>query len=245
MKKILALILAMLMIVVLFAGCNNKKTYYTDKEHFALTLYPNSADGKVFANGINSIQIVMNTPNVVSGTGEIALYEKDTDREIFRYDVRMDAKLFLINQTKSPAVTQIIILLPEGEAFESGKTYYVTMDPDCFYIDDIKGNTGEVKKGEWEFTIADYGIDGRINDIPVIYLKDSVITVPVKLSGDAVSAVLLYDNLSVVSSDVRELRQTGKFELDAIGEGSSVISIMFLDKDGKLLETLGFTVTVK
>lgn len=244
MKKTISIILVLAMLLC-FAGCSNKKTYYTDKEHFEISYYPNSADGSVFANGINGIQIVMNTPNVESGQGEIALFESENDREIFRYDMRMDTNHIFFNTSKSPAYAQTIILLPEGETFESGKSYYVTMDEKCFYIDDIKGFSPEIKKGDWEFTIAEYGIDGNINDIPIIYLVGSKIEVPVKLGDGAASAILSFDNVSVLSAEIRELRTSGVFELDTLSEGTSAINIMFLDEDGKYLETLGFNVTVK
>lgn len=246
MKKITALILALTFLILCFSGCaRSQKVYYTDKENFEMVLYPNSAEGKVFAAGLNAVQIVMNTPNVEPGNGEVCIYDAEDDRLMARYDVRMDDDKMFINTGKSPAYAQLIIFLPEGEYFQSGKTYYVTMDEECFYIDDIKGYNGTVKKGDWQFTIADYGYDGNISEMPITYLVGDVISVPVKIAGNAASAVLMYDNVSVVNSDLRELRENGTFEISAIAEGTTSISVMFLDEDGKYIETLAFNVTVK
>ena len=75
MKKISALLLALVMILLCLSGCAaNKKTTYTDKDNFEMVLYPDSSDGKVFAAGLNALQIVMNTPNIEIGTGEICIY---------------------------------------------------------------------------------------------------------------------------------------------------------------------------
>ena len=65
------------------------------------------------------------------------------------------------------------------------------------------------------------------------------------IADEATIAVLLYDDVTVVSAEQRARVQDGTFVLDAIGEGTTTISVMFLDKDGMHVETLGFTVTVK
>ncbi len=246
MKKITAVILALAFLLICFSGCNqNKTTYYTDKDNFEMVLYPNSSDGKVFASGLNAVQIVMNTPNVETGNGEICIYDAADDRLMVKYDVRMDGKELYMNTSTDPAYSQVIVFLPAEECFESGKTYYVTMDEECFYIDDTKGFSGAVAKGEWQFTIADYGYDGNISEMPITYLVGDTISIPVKLGGNAVSAILMYDNVSVVNSDLRELRANGTFELETIAEGTTTVSIMFIDKDGKYIETLAFSVTIK
>lgn len=244
MKKFLALFLATTLLLLCFTGCSNRKTYYTDKENFELKLYPNNTDGQV-ASGVNSIQMIMNTPNVESGSGEIAVFEKDTDKEILRYDIRLDNDSIYFNSSTSPAYSQVIIILPKDKSFEQGKTYYVTVDEKFLYIDDIKGFNGEIKKGDWEFTIADYGIDGNINDIPNVYLVGDKIELPVKVTGKAASAILSYDNVSVLKSDLRELRENGTFCIDTLSAGTSSIEVMFLDEEGKYIETFGFNVTVK
>lgn len=246
MKKFIALALGLLMLVLCFGGCaRNQKTYYTDKENFEMKLYPDGSDGSTFSSGLNAVQVVMNTPNVESGSGEVKIFRKSDDHMLVNYDVRMDEKKIYINTSTDPAFSQVIIPLPEGEAFESGETYYVTMDEKAFYIDDIKGFSGLIEKGDWEFTIADYGYDGNIGEMPITYLVGDTIEVPVKLGDSATTAVLLYDNVSAVESDLRMLSENGKFEVKAIHEGTVNISVMFLDENGKYLETLAFNVTVK
>lgn len=246
MKKIAAVMLALVMVLLCFSGCaNNKKTYYTDKEHFEMKLYPNSENGEKFAAGLNAVQIVLNTPNVEAGTGEIAIYKASNDELMVKYDMRIDSKKIFINTSKDPAYAQIIVFLPEDQYFESGETYYVTMDEKFIYVDDIKASTEGVGKGEWEFTIADYGYDGNISEMPTTYLAGDPIEIPIKLGDNAAHAVLLYDNVSVLSADLRELNQSGKFTLETLSAGTSTVSVMFLDADGMYLETLGFTVTVK
>ncbi len=246
MKKITAVVLGIALLVICFTGCTQNKTvYYTDKDNFEMVLYPNSADGKVFSAGLNAIQIIMNTPNIESGNGEIRIYDASDDRLMAMYDVRIDGNKLYINKSTDPAYSQVILFLPEEECFESGKSYYVVMDEECFYIDYIKGFSGAVNKGDWQFTIADYGYDGNISEMPITYLVGNKISIPIKLGGDAVSAVLMYDNVSVVNSDLRELSENGTFELETLSEGTTTISIMFLDKDGMYIETLAFSVTIK
>ncbi len=246
MKKIVAAILALMLMLVCFSGCANQKTvHYTDKDNFEMVLYPDSSDGKVFAAGLNALQIVMNTPNIEIGTGEICIYEAENDRLMARYDVIIDNEKIYLSTSTDPALAQVIIFLPEGESFEAGKSYYVTMDEKCIYIDDIKGFGGAKEKGDWQFTIANYGYDGNISEMPITYLVGDVISIPVMLDENVASAVLLYDNVSAVKSDLRELKESGTFEVEAIGEGTTTISVMFLDEDGMYVETLAFSVTIK
>lgn len=246
MKKIAAVMLALVMVLLCFSGCaQNNKTRYTDKENFEMKLYPNSENGEKFAAGLNAVQIIINTPNVEAGTGEIAIYKASDDELMVKYDMRLDNKKIFINTSKDPAYAQIIVFLPEDQCFESGETYYVTMDEKFIYVDDIKASTEGVAKGEWEFTIADYGYDGNISEMPSTYLVGDAVEIPIKLGDNAAHAVLLYDNVSVLSADRRELNADGTFEVETLSAGTSTISVMFLDADGMYLETLGFTVTVK
>lgn len=246
MKKIAAALLALVMVLLCFSGCaNNQKTRYTDKENFEMKLYPNSENGEKFAAGLNAVQVVLNTPNVEAGVGEIAIYKASNDELMVKYDMRLDNKKIFINTSKNPAYAQIIVFLPEDQCFESGETYYVTMDDDFIYVDDIKDSTKGVAKGEWEFTIADYGYDGNISEMPTTYLAGDTIEIPIKLGDNAAHAVLLFDNVSVLNANRRELNASGTFTLDTLSTGTSTVSVMFLDKDGMFIETLGFSVTVK
>lgn len=247
MKKMLAVILGLMLIMLCTTGCarGNQVTHYVDDETFEVEYYPNSVEGQVFASGLTAIQIVMNTPNAELGTGELKIYKSSTDERIARFDARMDAKQVFMNSGKDPAFAQIILFLPEGQCFEPGESYYVTMDEKFIYVDDIKGFLGTVEKGEWEFTIANYGYDGNINEMPTTYLVGDTIEIPVALADEAAMAVLLYDNLSVVNSDLRALTENGTFELETIQAGTTAISVMFLKEDGTHLETLAFTVTIK
>lgn len=243
MKKICAILLAATMLLLCLAGCGNQTVHYTDKENFEMKLYPEN--GSEVASGMNAIQIVMNTPNVESGHGEIQIYRASDDKCISSYDVRLDEDDIFFNSGKNPAFAQIIVFLSEGEAFESGESYYVMLDDEAFYIDDIKGFNGGIKKGDWSFTVADYGYDGNISEMPTTYLIGNEIEIPVKLAGKAAQAVLLFDNVSVVSADLRELEQDGTFKLKALNAGTATLSVMFLDENGMYIETLAFNITVK
>lgn len=243
MKKFAAAALALVMVLLCFSGCaNNKKTFYTDKDNFEMKLYPN---GEKVASGLTAVQIIVNTPNVEAGAGEIAIYKASDDELMVKYDMRLDGKKIYINTSNDPAYSQIIVPLPTDKCFESGESYYVTMDEKFIYVDDIKGSTKKVEKGEWEFTVANYGYDGNIAEMPITYLVGSTVSVPVKLGDNAVHAVLLYDNVSVLNSDLRELSESGTFEIETLSAGTSTISIMFLDENGMYVDTLGFTITVK
>lgn len=245
MKKMLAVILGLLLVMLSVTGCARPDPMYVTEETFEVEFYPVSKDGQVFASGLTALQVVMNTPNVEMGTGEIAVKRVSDGKEILRYDARMDTDYIYLNSDTNPAYAQLIIMLPEGEAFEMGETYSVTMDEKFFYVDDIKGFVGDIMEGEWEFTIGGYGYDGNIKEMPVTYLVGDTIEIPVALDENVALAVLLYDNVSVVSAAQRARVESGTFVLDTHSAGTSTISIMFLDENGMHVETLGFTVTVK
>ena len=246
MKKLLAVILGLMLIMLSTTGCaRSTKVYYVEPEDFEVEFYPMSTDGKTVASGLTAIQIVMNTPNAELGAGEICIFKSSTGERIARYDARMDADSVFMNSGTNPAYAQIIIFLPEGQYFEAGESYYVTMDEKFLYVDDIKGFIGEVKEGEWEFTVAEYGYDGNITEMPTTYLVGDTIESPVALAEEAELAVLTYDNVAVVSAEKRALSENGTFALDAVQAGTATISVMFLDGEGNHIETLAFSVTVK
>lgn len=245
MKKMLAVMLGLILIMLSVTGCARPDPTYVTEENFEVEFYPISDEGQTFASGLTALQIVMNTPNVELGTGEIAVTRVSDGKEIFRYDARMDGDHIYLNSNTSPAYAQLIIMLPEGEVFEMGETYSVSMDNKFFYVDDIKGFVGDFMDEDWVFTIGNYGYDGNITELPITYLVGDKIEIPVALGDEAAIAVLLYDNVSVVSAEQRARVQDGTFEIEAIGEGTSTISVMFLDDEGMHIETLGFTITVK
>ena len=245
MKKMLAVILGLMLIMLSVTGCSRPDPKYVTPEEFEVQFYPVSEDGETFASGLTALQIVMNTPNVEMGAGEIAVTRLSDGEEVFRYDARMDSDHIFLNSGTNPAYAQLIIMLPEGECFEMGESYSVTMDEKFFYVDDISGFVGDIMEGDWEFTIGSYGYDGNITDLPRTYLVGDVIEIPVAIGDEAAQAVLLYDNVSVVSAEQRALSENGTFELSAVNAGVTTVSIMFLDANGMHVETLGFTVTVK
>ena len=246
MKKIIAVILGLMLIMLSITGCAKPKTtHYVDEETISVNFYPVSEEGKTFASGLTALQVVINTPNVEMGTGEIAVTRVSDGKEILRYDARMDTDMIFLNSGKNPPFAQLIIMLPAGECFEKGETYSVEIDDKFFYIDDVHGFIGDYLEGEWEFTIGNYGYDGNITEMPNTYLVGDVIEIPVSIADEAVMAVLLYDNVSVVSAEQRVRVKDGVFTLDAINAGTSTISVMFIDEAGRAIETLGFTVTVK
>ncbi|MBR5310971.1 MAG: hypothetical protein IKU42_07595 [Oscillospiraceae bacterium] len=245
MKKMLAVILGLMLILLSATGCARPDPTYVDPEDFDVEFYPVSVEGKTFASGLTAIQIVMNTPNVELGAGEIRIFNASTGERIARYDARMDTDYIYINSGTNPAYAQLIIFLPEGQYFEAGESYYVTMDEKFIYVDDIKDFVGEVKEGEWEFTVAEFGYDGNITEMPTIYLVGDTIEIPVALADEATLAVLNYDNVAVVSAEQRALFENGTFTLEAIQAGTTAISVMFIDENGNHIETLAFTVTIK
>ncbi|MBE6882927.1 MAG: hypothetical protein IJE83_04065 [Oscillospiraceae bacterium] len=245
MKKMLAVILGLMLIMLSVTGCARPDPTYVTAEDFDVEFYPMSEDGKVFAAGLTAIQIVMNTPNVEMGTGELQIFKSSNDERIARYDARMDTDYIFLNSGTNPAYAQLIIFLPEGQYFEAGESYYVTVDEKFFYVDDIKDFIGGIEKGEWEFTIGNYGYNGDINELPITYLVGDEIEIPVSVADEAALAILNYDNVSVVSAEKRALTENGTFTLECVQAGTATISIMFLDEDGMHIETLGFTVTVK
>lgn len=245
MKKMIAVLLGLMLIVLSVSGCARPDPTYVDDETFDIEFYPMSTDGQTFASGLTALQIVINTPNVEMGTGELQIFKSSNDERIARYDARMDTDYIYINSNTNPAYAQLIVFLPEDVCFEAGESYYVTMDEKFFYVDDIKDFIGGFEKGDWEFTIGNYGYDGNIKEMPTTYLVGDTIEIPVAVADEAAIAVLNYDNVSVVSAEQRARVESGVFTLEAIQAGTTTISIMFLDEEGMHIETLGFTVTVK
>ena len=220
MKKMLAVMLGLILIMLSVTGCARPDPHYVTAEDFDIEFYPVSDEGQTFASGLTALQIVMNTPNVELGTGEIAVTRVSDGKEIFRYDARMDGDHIFLNSSTN-------------------------MDEKFFYVDDVKGFVGDYLDTEWEFTIGNYGYDGNISEMPITYLVGDIIEIPVAIGDEAAQAILLYDNVSVVSAEHRALSENGVFKLDTVGEGTATISVMFLDENGMHVETLGFTVTVK
>lgn len=246
MKKIIAVILGLMLIMLSVTGCAKPRTtHFVDEETISVNFYPVSKEGETFASGLTALQVVVNTPNVEMGTGEIVVTKVSDGEEILRYDARMDTDKIFLNSGKNPPYAQLIIILPEGECFEMGESYSVSIDDKFFYIDDVHGFIGDYLDGEWEFTIGNYGYDGNITEMPITYLVGDIIEIPVAIGDEAAQAILLYDNVSVVSAEHRALSENGTFEIEAVGEGAATISVMFLDENGMHVETLGFTVTVK
>lgn len=243
MKKLIAVILCTMLLILTISGCaRNTTVHYVDETTFEDVYYP--ANGSVVASGVTAVQIVINTPNIELGTGELAIFKAD-GTELVRYDARMDNNKVFIDTGKNPAFARLTIFLPEGQYFEMGESYYVTVDEKFFYVDDFHGFIDKIEAHEWEFTIADYGYNGNITEMPTTYLVGDTIEIPVALSEDAAFAVISYDNLAVVNSELRLISKSGTFELECLQAGSSVVSVTFLKADGTHLETLGFTVTVK
>ena len=246
MKKIIAVILGLMLIMLSVTGCAKPRTtHFVDEETISVNFYPVSKEGETFASGLTALQVVVNTPNVEMGTGEIVVTKVSDGEEILRYDARMDTDKIFLNSGKNPPYAQLIIILPEGECFEMGESYSVSIDDKFFYIDDVHGFIGDYLDGEWEFTIGNYGYDGNISEMPITYLVGDTIEIPVAIGDEAAQAILLFDNVSVVSAEQRALSENGTFEIKAVGEGAATISVMFLDENGMHVETLGFTVTVK
>ena len=246
MKKIIAVILGLMLIMLSVTGCAKPRTtHFVDEETISVNFYPVSKEGETFASGLTALQVVVNTPNVEMGTGEIVVTKVSDGEEILRYDARMDTDKIFLNSGKNPPYAQLIIILPEGECFEMGESYSVSIDDKFFYIDDVHGFIGDYLDGEWEFTIGNYGYDGNITEMPITYLVGDTIEIPVAIGDEAAQAILLFDNVSVVSAEQRALSENGTFKLDTVGEGTATISVMFLDENGMHVETLGFTVTVK
>ena len=96
MKKLLAVILG-LIIMLSVTGCARPDPHYVTEEDFEVEFYPISNEGQTFASGLTALQIVMNTPNVELGTGEIAVTRVSDGKEIFRYDARMDGDQIFLN----------------------------------------------------------------------------------------------------------------------------------------------------
>ncbi len=245
MKKMLAVMLGLMIILLSVTGCARPDPTYVTEEDFDVEFYPMSTEGQTFASGLTAIQIVMNTPNVEMGTGELQIFKSSNDERIARYDARMDTDYIYMNSNTNPAYAQLIIFLPDGQVFEAGESYYVTVDEKFFYVDDVKDFVGGIEKGEWEFTIGNYGYDGKITEMPTTYLVGDTIEIPVAIADEAAMAVLMYDNVAVVEAEQRALLENGTFILKAVQAGNTAISVMFLDEEGMHIETLAFTVTVK
>ncbi len=244
MKKRLALAMALVLMLALFSGCTQTK-HYIQPEDFEIYFYPKSADDSVkFAAGTNSLQIIMNTPTAEGGAGKISIYRLSDDSLFAQYDVRTDKNIYLQTNTAAASST-IVVLLTDNLVFEPGESYYVTMDEQTFYVDDLKDFAGEVKKGDWVFHMADFGIDGNINDLPDTYLVGDTIEIPVLVAAPAAQAVLTIYDETMFGAETRSIQEPGKLSVSAKKAGTGQIGVMYLDADGKWLDSTLFTFTVK
>jgi len=244
MKRAVAAVLAVMTLLTLLSGCAQTK-HYIKPEEFQIYYYPQSKDDTTqFAAGTNSLQIIMNTPTVEAGTGKISIYKMSDDSLFAQYDIRTDKNIYV--KTDNTAVSStIVVLLTDNKVFEPGESYYVTIDEKTFYVNDLGGFSGAVNKGDWVIHIANFGIDGNINDLPDTYLVGDTIELPILVNDPAAQAVLTIADETYFGAETRSLSSTGKFEVTAKKAGTSQVSIMYLDKDGKWLDSTLFTFTVK
>jgi len=242
-KKLFFTLISAILIVVLSSGCAAmaKKQYVTPEE-FEVYFYPKSENESMkFAAGSNSIQIITNSPTTETVLGNITIYNEDGT--VFQdYDIRTTEDVYFQNDTDN--LCSYLICLT-SESFQAGRSYYVTMGDEVLYVDDIQGYVPEVKKGDWVFHIANYGIEGNINDILTTYLAGDTISIPVAIADECVDAFLVISDETVASAEVRRLDADGSFELEALKAGTFQATITFLDQAGEYLDGISMNFTVK
>lgn len=242
-KKLIVTVVSAVLIAMLGSGCAAMtKKSYTSPEDFEAFYHPKSGDASVkFAAGSNSIQIVTNSPTTEPVLGHITIYNED-DTVFQDYDIRTTEDIYYQNDTQN--LRSYLICLT-SRSFEAGHSYYVTMGGEVLYVDDIKGYVGEVKKGDWVFHIANYGIEGNISDIPVTYLVGDKISIPVMIADECANAFLVIDDETVAKTETRRLDGSGSFEIDTLKAGAFQATVEFLDQDGKYLDGISVNFTVK
>ena len=244
MKKALSILFAAVFLLTAMSGCARAQNYI-EPEEFEIYYYPKSTDENVkFAAGTNSMQIIMNTPTAEAGVGNISIYKLSDDSLVAQYDVRINDNIYL-KTDKTAQTSTIVILLDDRLMFEAGESYYVTVDEKTFYVDDLSGYSGAVEKGDWVIHVADYGLGCNIHDIPSTYLVGDTIEIPVEVAGEAAQAVLTIYNENLFGAEYRSVSESGTLKLEAKAEGSGQVGVMYLDKDGKWLDSTLFTFTVK
>lgn len=244
-KKALLLVLAALLMLTLLVGCTQTK-HYIKPEEFEIFYYPKSTDDSVkFAAGANSLQIIMNTPTAEGGAGNIEIHRLSDDSIFASYDIRTADNIYLKRNTGTNPNSTMVIILEDNLVFEAGESYYVTVGGETVYVDDLKGYAPAVEKGDWVFHIAQYGIDCNINDLPSTYLVGDVIEIPVKVEGEAAQAVLTIYDETIFGASYRSISETGVLKVDAKKEGAGMVAVMYLDKDGKWLDSTLFSFEVK
>ncbi len=242
-KKLFFTLISAILIVVLSSGCAAmaKKQYVTPEE-FEVYYYPKSEnDSMKFAAGSNSVQIVTNSPTTETVLGNITIYNEDGT--VFQdYDIRTTEDVYFQNDTDN--LRSYLICLT-SQSFQAGHSYYVTMGGEVLYVDDIQGYVGEIKKDDWVFHIANYGIKGNINDIPASYLVGDKISIPVMVTDECANAFLVISDETVASTEIRRLDADGSFELETLKTGTFQATVTFLDQAGKYLDGISMNFTVK
>ena len=242
-KKLLFTLVSVVLIAVLGSGCAAmaKKTYTTPEE-FEVFFHPKSEDASTtVAAGSNSIQIITNSPTTETVLGHITIYNED-DTVFQDYDIRTTEDVYYKNDTDN--VRSYLICLT-SQSFEAGHSYYVTMGGEVLYVDDIKGYVGEIKKGDWVFHVANYGIEGNISDIPIAYLVGDKISIPVTIADECANAFLVISDETVAGAEIRRLDGNGSFEIEALKAGTFQATIEFLDQEGQYLDAISMSFTVK
>lgn len=242
-KKLFFTLISAILIVALGSGCSamSKKQYVTP-EDFEVYYYPKSEDDSMkFAAGSNSIQIITNSPTTETVLGNVTIYNED-DTVFQDYDIRTTEDVYYQNDTTN--LRSYLICLT-SQSFQAGHSYYVTMGDEVLYVDDIQGYVGEIKKGDWVFHIANYGIEGNINDIPSTYLVGDKISIPVMIADECDNAFLVISDETVASAEIRRLDADGNFEMEALKAGTFQATVEFLDRDGTYLDGINISFTVK
>lgn len=181
----------------------------------ACAYYPNMNREAHALAGSNCLTLYFKNENVLPQAGQVALFEKDTQKKVAAFDV-FDEESVVVSAVGVPSAdlsgdtfgTQVDLYF--DYAFEPGKTYFVLMDAGCFALGRVKSKA--VTDAEMiNFTTKSYGFAGVMRS--VYHTQDFAFFDIVLGEADTAKISCNEEEMSVVHTQIlkEEVSENGKF----------------------------------
>ncbi len=201
----------------------------------AVYLSPTTGSGRDMLFGTRELTLYFQRTGVKPGEGTLSVFRSSDDAAICSVNIAKSARSY----TKDDGVfsrlgwengTRVVVSLPFP--LDHNETFYVTADKGCFVADDIESKA--IKKGIWEFDVAEYGVIPELPSGSDVYVGGSM-EVMVYVHGRADKAMIttLDENRVRLSSTDTEKDRKIDAKFYQLGEDSFVVT--FFDRDDNVL----------
>lgn len=192
---------------------------------------------------LTNLKIYLPRADVKAGAGSLRIREKGTEAPLETVSFA-DASRVTVSAIDAEALallyweSGVVFTVALKAAPDAGKTYTVSMDPDCIVVDgnEAVGNPALDGGKGWTFTTsADAGVLSRTRtggEMPK--LGDSV-SIQVKLGDGAASAMVFCDTEAVISDD-QPLSASGTLTARYEQAGTVRWGVALMDANGALLD---------